>query len=311
MSEKYAWPLAGLDDPRLPLYLYGAGAVVFILTAWLWWAKVSVDPARVFNGMLANSLSTTSTTLDLSQPGDSSAKEAIQLQFGASTFAHALTALSQNGNTVTTETIGTPVADYTRYATVKTNKTNKNGKPVDVSGIQNVWAKTTAAEAAQGQNTPLFEQAVLGIGLPLGSVPVPMGNVPLGTRAALLDEMRGDNVYSPDIAKMKKGVADGRLAYAYPVTLQPVTYARLMQNFAKALGLHNLDNFDPNSLSGQAPVEMTFVVDAHAQQLLEIDYASGNYKETYGNYGAISPVSLPQKTISSAELQRRLSALQD
>ncbi len=310
MSEKYAWPLAGLDNPRLPLCLYGAGAVIFILTAWLWWAKVSVDPAHVFNGMLASSLSTTSTTLDLSQPGDGSAKEAIQLQFGTNTFAHALSSLSQNGNTVTTETIGTPAADYTRYATVKTNKTNKNGRPVDVSGIQNVWAKTTAAEAAQGQNTLLFEQAVLGIGLPLGSVPVPMGDVPLGARAALLGEMQGDNVYSPDIAKMKKGVADGRLAYAYPVTLQPVTYARLMQNFARALGLHDLDNFDPNSLSGQSPVEMTFVVDAHAQQLLEIDYASDNYKETYGNYGVISPVSLPQKTIPSTELQRRLSALQ-
>lgn len=311
MSEAYTLDRSPLNNPRLPLYLYAIGTMIFILTAWLWWTRLSVDPVRVFNGMLLNSLSTTSTTLDLSQANDSSAKESIQLQFGANTFAHALTTLSDNGNTVTTETIGTPSADYTRYASIKTNKTDKNGRPVNVASLENVWAKTSASEAVQNQSVPLFEQAVLGIGLPLGSIPVPMGDVPLDKRAALLSEIAGDNVYSPDFAKLKKGTVDGRLAYAYPVTLQPVTYARLMQNFAQALGLHDLDSFDPDSLSGQTPVEMTFIVDAHAQQLLEIDYSSGTYKEIYGNYGVIAPTPLPKTTISNAELQRRLNALQD
>ncbi|HKR81628.1 MAG TPA: hypothetical protein VJR27_01370 [Candidatus Saccharimonadales bacterium] len=301
--------ISPLDVPRLPLYLYLTGIVVLLLTGWLWWAKASTNPTRVFNGMLANSLSTMSTTLNLSQSG-SSAKEAIQIQFGGTTAAHAVTTLSQNSNTVTTETIGTPTADYTRYTSIKTGKVGKNGKPLDLSKVQNVWAKTTAAEATNQQNIPLFQQAVLGIGLPIGSVPVPMGAVSSKDRAALLAQIAGDNVYSPNFSKMKKGTVHGRLAYAYPVTLQPVTYARLMQNFAKALGLHTLDTFDPNSLSGKQPIEMTFIVDAHAKQLVEIDYATGNYKETYSSYGAVMPVTLPKNPISNGELQQRLSVLE-
>jgi hypothetical protein len=299
-----------LDIPRLPFYLYITGVIVLLLTWWLWWAKASITPSGVFSGMLSNSLSVSSTTLSLLQSGDTGTKEAVQMQFGGNPLAHASTTLSQNANTVKTETIGTPTADYTRYTSIKTNKTDKNGKSLNLSNIQNVWAKTTAAEAAKQQNTPLFQQAVLGIGLPLGSVPVPMGNMNSKDRTALLEQIKTDNVYSPNFAKMKKGTVNGRLAYAYPVTLQPVTYARLMQNFAKAMGLHKLDAFDPNSLSGQQPIEMTLVVDAHAKQLVEIDYASGNYKETYSSYGAIIPVNIPKNPISNTELQQRLSVLQ-
>lgn len=299
-----------LDVPRLPLYLYLAGIVVLLLTGWLWWAKASVTPKGVFEGMLSNSLSVSSTTLSLTQSGNAGTKEAVQIQFGANPTAHAITTLSQNANTVQTETVGTQTADYTRYTNIKTNKTDQNGKPLDLSSVKNVWAKTTAAEAANQQNTPLFQQAALGIGLPLGSVPVPMGNVNSGDRAKLLEQIQNDNVYSPNFAKMKKGTVNGRLAYAYPITLQPVTYARLMQNFAKALGLHTLDTFDPNSLSGQQPIEMTLVVDAHAKQLVEINYASGSFKETYSSYGAIVPVDIPKNPISNTELQKRLSVLQ-
>jgi len=151
---------------------------------------------------------------------------------------------------------------------------------------------------------------VLGIGLPIGSIPVPMGNLNYDQRASLLEEIKADNVYVTNYAKMKKGTVNGRLAYAYPVTLQPITYARMMQNFAKAMGLHDLDGLDPNSLSSQQPIELTLVVDAHAKQLVEIDYARGTYKETYSNYGAISPINIPKKTITNAELQQRLSVLQ-
>lgn len=303
---------AALKIRLLPLYLCISAVVILGATAWLWWAKVSVDPVRVFNGMLDTSLSTSGTTLGMSQApsGGNEAKESIQLQVGAINVAHALTTISQNGNTVVTETIGTQTADYTRYQSVKTNKKDQAGKPVDTSNIQNVWAKTTTTEANLNKNIPLFPQTVLGVGLPIGSIPVPMGNLGHDQRRDLLEEIKSDNVYITNYAKMKKGTVNGRLAYAYPVTLQPITYARMMQNFAKAMGLHDLDNFDPNSLSSQQPIELTLVVDAHAKQLVEIDYVNGNYKESYSNYGAISPVHIPAKTITNAELQQRLSTLQ-
>jgi len=303
---------AALKIRLLPLYLCIAAIVILGGTTWLWWAKVSIDPVRVFNGMLDTSLSTSSTTLGMSQApsGDNAAKEVIQLQFGATNAAHALTSISQNGNTVVTETIGTQTADYTRYQSVKTSKKDQAGKPLNTTSIQNVWAKTTPQEAAESRNTPLFKQTVLGIGLPIGSIPVPMGNLNHDQRADLLQEIKADNVYVINYAKMKKGTVNGRLAYAYPVTLQPITYARMMQNFAKAMGMPDLDNLDPNSLSSQQPIELTLVVDAHAKQLVEIDYAGGSYKESYGNYGAISPVHIPAKTITNTELQQRLSALQ-
>ncbi|HSX07653.1 MAG TPA: hypothetical protein VLG11_02070 [Candidatus Saccharimonadales bacterium] len=314
-------PSAFLDrfaaNRRAPLYLYAAGAILLILSIWLWWAKVSIDPQRVFRGMLANSLSTSGVTFNLVQGNANTdgaapdgSKEVVQVQFGAHAAAHARSTLTQNNNTVTTEAIGTTAGDYTRYLSIKTANKDKNGKPVDVSAVQNVWAKTTPAEAAANQNTPLFTQVVLGIGLPLGSVPMPMADLTPAQRAALLQQIQNDNVYSPDFAKVKKGSAHGRLAYAYPVTLQPITYARMMKTFAGDLGLHNLDNFDPNSLTGAQPIELTFVVDAHARQLVEVDYATTSYKETYSNYGAITPLQLPTQTITNAELQKRLAALE-
>ncbi len=301
-----------LQDSRLPRWLSVAAGIILVLTAWLWWTKVSVDPQRVFNGMLEQSLTTTSVTLHLEQSGQGvRTRQAIQFQLGAQNFARATTNIMQSGNTVSTETIGTQDYDYTRYTKIDTTSKTSSGKPVDTSHILHTWAKATPEDAAKNHIVPLLPQAVLGVGLPLGSLAVPMGNVDPDQRHALLEQIRDDRVYDVNFGKVEKRRVNGRTAYAYPVTLQPITYVRMMQNFAADLGLTQLEKIDPNFFSGAEPLHLTFVIDAHARQLIEVDYPPTNYKERYSGYGVRGNLQLPHHTISSDELQKRLSALQN
>lgn len=294
----------------LPLQLFTAGVVILLLTVWLWWGKVSVEPQRVFAGMLQNSLSTSGVTVTLNQKdGADTIEQAIQLHLGAEPFARSVTTVSRAGDRVTTETLGTRDADYTRYTNIATSRKGPDGKPLDVSQLKNVWAKTPAAELAQQQAAPLFQLAALGVGMPLGTLPVPMGNLSSEQRAALLQQIREDNVYAIDMGKIKNRSHNGRLAYAYELQLQPVLYVRMMQRFAQALGLPELDQVDPNSFSGQAPLKMTLVVDAHARQLVAVEFPNKNYRQTYSGHGLFGQPNVPKQTITGAELQKRLSVL--
>ncbi|HEX3568873.1 MAG TPA: hypothetical protein VHT70_04345 [Candidatus Saccharimonadales bacterium] len=288
--------------------MFVIGAVILLLTAWLWWGKVSVDPHRVWNDMVRQSISTQGVTMHATQTSNGQTVDQYeQFQLGAgANLSHGITTLKQGTTTVHTETIGTTSTDYSRYTGIQTSQKGSNGKALDFSKVLNVWSQAPAGKSNQAA---YLSQAVLGVSLPLGSIPVPIGNVGASQRSDLLQEITNDQVYDVNYSSVKKQRQNGRLVYVYSVKLQPVTYVRLMQNFAKAVGLHDLDAIDPNSYSGSQPFTVSVTVDAHAKQIVNVTYQGAHYQETYSSYDVPVTTPVPAGAISSDELQKRLGAL--
>lgn len=272
-----------------------------------------LNPKRVFWSMLDNSLSTQGVTVEmLQQSGSDQLKQYTQMELGATDKAHALTILRQGTSEVRTEIIGTQNADYTRYLSIKTSQKGANGKPLDFSKVLKVWAKSDDSQqtTTQSGGHQQFAQAVLGIGLPVGSVPVPIGAVTSSQRQSLVGGIKGDGMYNVSFkdGDVKKERKNGRLLYTYSAKIQTILYVRYMKEFAKDLGFHELDSVDPNTYQSAAPLNVKLTVDAHSRQLVGVDTGQG-YTQTYSGYGLPLQVGVPGHPISSAELQRRLSNL--
>ena len=281
--------------------LYVAGSICLVVASFLWWTKVSVNPTRVFWDTVSQSLATSAVTIEASQTSDGSTiHQTLQYSLGANNITHSMTTLEQGGTTVVDELIGTPNADYSRYVSVATNQKNLN-----LSGVIGVWAKGSSSN--QGQ---LFGQAVLGTGLPIGGIAMPIANFDPSTRTTLYQEIKTANVYNVDFNSVKRTHVHGRLEYTYDVAIEPVAYTEMMQRYADALGLHSLDSLDPSSYVGQAATHMVLTVDAHADQVVSASIPASNATQTYSSYDVPVSISVPKNTVSLQTLQQRLQALQ-
>jgi hypothetical protein len=288
------------------------GAVVVVLLAALWWWQVYLSPTKVFWGMVDSSLATKSVVLETSQSnGQDSIKETVHMDLGTANRVHSLTELQQGTTKVKTEIVGTRDADYTRYIQVHSDKKNADGKPADVSHVLHVWSKSDGQQQTQTQASghQSFSQAVLGVGLPLGSIPVPIGGLDADQQKALGTKIRQENVYEPSLGSVKKSFKNGHLQYTFDVKVQTIPYVRMMQLFAKDIGLHELDGVDPNTYQSTQPISMKLVVDAASRQLVRVDTGDQGYNQTYTGYGLPVQVTPPASFISAAELQKRLAEL--
>lgn len=293
-------------------WLYAVGFTILLASSWLWWTKVYLSPSRVFWGMLDKSLSTSSVTVRTEQEsGGSTIAQVVQYQLGSANRAHSITNLTQGNTKVQTEIIGTPDADYTRYRSISTDQKNADGKKLDVSKVVNVWAKSdnTPQTETEASGRQLFAQATLGIGLPIGSVPVPVGQLSPEERQKLVGQIKDQQVYETSFKDIQKTTKDGRLLYTYKTTIQTILYVRMMKTYAQHLGLHELDKVDPNTYQSAQPMQVSLVVDARSRQLVAIERPNTSYRQTYSAYGVPVKVSLPKQTISTTELHQRLSAL--
>lgn len=292
-------------------YLYVIGIAVLAVSATLWLNRVYLSPQRVFWSMVNSSLSTRGVTTELNQSAQgSSLKQIVQMELGTTNMAHSLTTLQQGNTQVKTEIIGTSEADYTRYRSIETDQKNAQGKPLDVSKVVGVWSKSDdiPQTATQSSGHQLLAQAVLGVGLPVGSVPVPIGEVTPGQREDLLREMKSEGLYKLSFKDVKKHRKNGRLLYTYDVKVQTILYVRIMKEFARDLGLHELDGVDPNTYQSARPLAVKLTVDAYSHQLISVDSGQG-YTQGYAGYGLPLKAVLPDNPISSKELQARLSSL--
>ena len=290
-------------------WAYAIGIVLIITSGILWWTKVYLSPSQVFWGMLDSSLSTRSATIQTKQSNQQGvAEQYVQFELGGVDRAHSLATVKQGATTIETEIVGTPDVTYSQYRYIKTDQKNAAGKPLNTSKIEGVWAKRDSKDTTAA-GSPLFAQAVLGVGLPLGAVPVPIGDVTPEQRAALLKQMRDHSVYDVSFKDVIKKRADGRLQYTYTTKIQAILYIRLMKNFAKDLGLSQLDDVDPNQFSGSQPINVQLTVDALSRHLVEVSVQGGGYSQRYSGYGVPVRAELPAKSISSAELQKRLQEL--
>jgi hypothetical protein len=292
-------------------YVYVAGAVILLISGYLWWSRVYLSPQRVFWSTVKNSLSTKGVTTELDQTTQgSSLKQLVQMELGTTNMAHSLTTLKQGSTEVKTEILGTSEADYTRYRSIKTDQKNAEGKPLDVSKVVGIWSKSDDTQQTETQSSghQLFAQSVLGIGLPVGSLPMPIGEVSPGQREDLIREMQSENMYTISFKDVKKERKEGRLLYTYDTKIQTILYVRLMKEFARDLGLHELDAVDPNTYQSAQPISVKLTIDAYSQQLVSVDSGQG-YTQTYAGYGLPLKTSVPKNPITTQELQKRLGAL--
>jgi hypothetical protein len=292
-------------------YLYVAGVLLLLVSGYLWWSRIYLDPQRVFWSMVDNSLSTKGVTTELNQESQgSSLKQIVQMELGTTNMAHSLTTLAQGNTEVKTEIIGTSEADYTRYRSIKTDQKNSQGKPLDVAKVEGIWARSDDVKQTETQSSghQLFAQSVLGIGLPVGSVPVPIGEVTSGQREDLLRNMKNEGLYTISFKDVKKERKDGRLLYTYDAKIQTILYVRIMKEFARDLGLHELDAVDPNTYQAAQPLQVTLTVDAYSRQLVAVENGQG-YTQTYSGYGLPLKAKVPASYITSKELQDRLGSL--
>lgn len=300
--------LERIDRPLWQFYV--AGIVILVLSGGLWWFKVYTAPPHVFWAMIDNSLATKSVVTEMNQTsGPNSLKQQVHTDVQTKR-SRSLTTLKQNGAEVKTEIIGTHDADYTRYLSIK-NPQPKDGKQHDTSKVVNVWAKSddVAQSQTQASGNQLYAQSTLGVGLPIGTVPVPVGEIGHRERADLVQRIKNDGVYAPDYKKVKKERKNGRLLYTYEVKMQTILYVRLMQEFARQLGLHELDKVDANTYRSAKPMQVKLTVDAYSHRLTRVDSGQG-VAQDYKDYGSPLAVAIPKKTIPAAELQKRLNELE-
>lgn len=234
-----------------------------------------------------------------------------QLSFGSDYFAHILNTTSQKDpsgqdNRVTTESIGTPKADYARYVTIQTSQKNEAGKIPNYASVQNVWGKGGEAVANQPAAARYFQQAVFGI--------VPMGNLNSGDRGKLLKQIQDTTVYTVDYSKVQKQSLNGRRVYVYTVSIKPQAYVRMLLSYAQMVGIKNVDGLDPASYSDATPITLSFSVGITSHQLARISYpnqeAGSVRQEDYDGYGGSFRLQLPTRTISFDELQAKVQAVQ-
>lgn len=271
--------------------------VAIVASSILWWFIVYQSPSNVFNGMLKNNFATSGYTRHVvSSENGLDANELAQIQTGGENIVRTKTTLKQGGDNVTTDAISTDSAEYVRYTNIDTQRKDASGKQLDFSKAINVWAKSDAGGPSQ-----TFSQMLLGV--------VPMGNVSPETRKELLDFMDKHTVFSVKYDSVKTETINGRKAYVYEVQLLPQTYVEMLKLYGKGVGLGDqVAQLDPASYADAQPTDLTLAIDVNSRHLVSLSYPGNTArKENYSGYGIIKDTKLPQKTIPTQELQKRLS----
>ncbi len=256
--------------------------------------------------MLANNLQTTGVTkYQQTSGGGQQASQYVRLQLGSTNASQWLVRLKQAGADVTTESIGAPTDGYVRYSHITTSQKHADGKPYDFSSITGVWGKTDTSGGSS--LTQLFSQSLLDV----GTAPVPpIGNLQPDHRQDVLKFIHDQSIFTPDYSSVKREQLNGRPVYVYTTKVALVPYVRMMQAFARDLGLHSLDNVDASAFQSSQPVTLVLKVDVWSHQLREVSYPEANFTESYSDYGLVDPIQIPTHTIPVNDLQTRLRNLQ-
>jgi hypothetical protein len=273
--------------------------VVVFIGGWFWWSHIFESPKAVFWGMFNNSMATSAVTRQVTESGSGqNLKETITLELGKNNIAISNAVLSENNSVVSTETIGTPAVDYTRYTAIKTAVKPANGKPFNFSGIVGIWSKSPTGGLTADPLDHLFGQSLLGI--------VPIGDLPPSERAGLLNRIKADKVFTANFSQVQYGQVNGRAVDVFQVTVAPVAYARLLTKFALDEGYKNVPELSASNYQGDTPLKVQFAINPASRQLVEINYPGSNHTELYADYGVQPAITVPTHTIPTAALEKKL-----
>lgn len=303
MANDYLNDLRRLDTPWFYRIAWVGGALLFILSAFLWWNYAMVKPDRVFWGTVSNNLIITGVTKHTQTKEEAGSLDQTQeISLGAQNVVRTSALVKQSptdaaATTVHTETIGTPQADFARYTKIETNQKTGNNQNYDFGQALNVWSEQKIEEGGNGS----FGEALYGI--------IPVSFIQSNERTKIVNEMKSRNTYSIDYGSLKKRTENGRLIYDYNVKVDPQQYVVALKSIDKASGLNQLQQVDPSQYAGSQPVEVTVSIDARAQQLVSISYPNSARTETYSGYGIFRPVVLPTQTVPQAKLQDTINGI--
>ncbi len=274
------------------------GALLYVISGLMWWNGVYLNPQRVFDDMLANNLSTRSVTKNITlEASGEQLTQTVRLQLGEANAAFWLVTAKYDGNSVTTESVGTPQADYVRYTKIESN--NQEAIKQYKSAL-NQWAKSIAPTETAGG---LFQQALLDINY--APVP-PVGYVMPDSRNQMLKFIREHNIFRPDYETVRTVAVGNRQAFEYTVMVEQAPYVRLMQSFEKNFGYNTLSDVSATQYQGQPADKIVMAVDKLSHQLVRVSYERTGYTETFSGYGIAQPIQIPSRTIPLDTLRQRL-----
>ena len=285
-----------------------AGALIFLLAGYFWYARVFTNPNNVFWGMVDNNLKTYGVTRHMAQENPSQGLSQTQdnrLLLGSQNVSQGKVALVQNsqatGNVhVDTEAIGTTSANYVRYTNIDIAKKAADGKQVDFSELENVWAVDN--NVPTGQLNLL--QSMFGS---MGAVP--FGHLDASSRQKLVTFMRKSEVYKIDNTTAHKESRGMRQVYVFDVKVDTQKYVASLVLFDKLSGLNRLQDVDPSQFASQSPIPLRMFVDITTRNLVEIGYGTnGIQKEQLGAYGGFVKANIPSQAVPVAELESKLQA---
>jgi hypothetical protein len=268
------------------------------LAFYWWWNIVYTSPEAVFRGMLERNFKTSGFTriIEVDEKGTQQ-KQISQIQSGVQNVAVSrIESRSEKGDTQTAEVIALPDADYVRY--IELDYKNEAGEKQDFSKAVNVWAR----QPSSGDLSQSYAQ------LTLFRTYFPMAAVSADERSELLKLIDQKTVYNVQYDKVKKEAIDGQRVYTYPVSVQMQAYTDLVMLFGESIGQQRItDKLDPAQSAGAEPAQIEVSVDIVSRRLVQVRYAgSDDVKERYTGFGIQKTIPIPEKYVSTVELQQRL-----
>jgi hypothetical protein len=291
---------------RLPIrFIVYVAVLILLASGFAWLYHVQNSPDKVFWGMIRNNLNTTGFSRTIVQDeGEQRLEQVIDVRTQPYHLANSRSTITQGQPATTkvvTESIGTPLRDYVRYAQIQTSQKSSSGKDLDFSNVTNVWGMAeTQGTATNGQ---LYNESVLGV--------IPFGNLPAARQNALIKQMKDSGAYKYDVASIERTGIFRRPRYVFNVQIDPAAYIATLKAFAKDIGLTHLETLDPAQYESAQPVMIQLTTDGWSRELTEVSYGGGSRIEKFGSFNSLKSLQQPpMEAIPISELQARLQTIQ-
>jgi len=278
------------------------GTLLFLVSGWLLWNNLSVQPVRVNRGTISNNLVVSGVTRRaISKDPNGSLNQYQQVTLGAQNVVRTAATIEQSpeGEPTTkimSETIATPEDNFSRYVGIETSQKAPGDKSFDFAPVLNQWGK----QPVEAETSGAFSEALFGD-------LVAFANLPANRRNPIINDMKNNKVYTVDFSAVSKRRENGKLIYDYEVKVAPEQYLKALKQIDEATGLKQLTSLDESQFAGAEAIKFKVSIDAHAQQMVGLSYEGDNRTVTFANYGALVRVDIPTNTVTQVELQTRLN----
>jgi hypothetical protein len=268
----------------IPAQLTLAGLIIGTGAGLMWYNYIYLGTQSVFDGMLSQSLQTSSYTRVDTSTNDQGVTQVVQnqVQFGPDTFVRRLTTVSQKDgeqtNLVRREALGTPKVDFERL--LKVDIPSQPPEAVAAfKATEGKWVRMTPEGTTSNQ---YLVGSIFGI--------VPMAPLQPEQQRELSDFMKQENLYRIDkTVPIQKATVEGKAVYIYTVTVKTSSYLKYLQKFSEAVGIGDAAQFDPSQYDDQEDAQIEIAVSPRSRQVIEVKFPKNPERtEKYTSYGIMN-----------------------